>query len=152
MLTSVDALPHLSAVLCSFLSDASSSKAAILSEPGSTEPALEDAKALLSPIPSKDPSQDTAASATLPKPPQSATKPMSRYLGKVSLDAKHINGDLDVIAQEIVKRLAGLEGCDVRVSVEIEAQTIGSFDEEIRRSISESSQKLKFSKSDFSSL
>jgi predicted component of type VI protein secretion system len=127
---------------------------AILSEPGAPAPVVEDAKALLSPTPAKtgELPQDTGASDTLVKPPQPAVQPMSRYLGKVSLDAKHINGDLDKIAQEIVKRLAGLEGCDVKVSVEIEAQTPGSFDEETRRSISESTQKLKFSKSDFSSI
>ena len=126
---------------------------AILSDAGPLDTSTgESVKALLLPstvIPAEPVKQTSTldGSPTMPRPPRPES--LSLYLGKVSLDAKHMNGDLNAIAQEIVKRLAGLEGCDVKVSMEIEARTAGSFDDETRRSISESSRKLNFSKSDF---
>jgi pSer/pThr/pTyr-binding forkhead associated (FHA) protein len=125
---------------------------AILGDSGPAEAGSEDIKSLLitAVIKEGEPTKETVSADSAPaESAKPGAQPVSRYLGKVSFDAKQINGDLNTLAQEVVKRLAGLEGCDVKVSVEIEAQTAGSFDEELRRSISESTQKLKFSKSDF---
>jgi hypothetical protein len=67
-----------------------------------------------------------------------------RYYGRVTIDAQRVHKDMDVIVEEVVQRLTSQLGCEVSISLEIEARKTEGFDEGTVRTISENSRTLKF--------
>lgn len=78
-----------------------------------------------------------------PIAPSPARNP-ARYYGRVQLDPQRIIKEMDVVVEEIVQRLTGLVGCEVKITVEIAARKPDGFDEGIVRTINENSRTLKF--------
>ncbi|MBL7202067.1 MAG: hypothetical protein ISS56_18155 [Anaerolineae bacterium] len=69
---------------------------------------------------------------------------LSRYYGRVQLDPQRVNKDMALIVEEVVERLTAQLGCEVEVTVEINARRPEGFDESTVRTISENSRTLKF--------
>lgn len=71
-------------------------------------------------------------------------KVLRRFHGSVDLDATRMGRDAGQIADEIISHLAGLVGSNVKITVEIEAESDDGFPEEITRIVVENGKTLKF--------
>lgn len=69
---------------------------------------------------------------------------LSRYYGRVKIDAQRINKDIGLIVEEVIERLTSQVGCEVEVTLEIHAKRPEGFDEGTVRTINENSRTLKF--------
>ncbi len=69
---------------------------------------------------------------------------MTRYYGRVAIDPQRANQDMGLIVEEVVERLTSQLGCEVEISVEIEAKRPDGFEESTIRTVSENSRTLKF--------
>jgi hypothetical protein len=76
-----------------------------------------------------------------PTPPE---KKVTRYYGRVVIDPQRANKDMALIVEEVVERLTSQIGCEVEITVEINADRPEGFDEGTVRTISENSNTLKF--------
>ena len=76
--------------------------------------------------------------------PEPAKKVLSRYYGRVKIDPQRVNKDMGLIVEEVVERLTSQVGCEVEITLEIDAQRPEGFDEGTVRTISENSRTLKF--------
>ncbi len=82
--------------------------------------------------------KETGKTIELPK------KVHSRYYGRVEIDPQRVNKDMALIVEEVVERLTSQLGCDVEITLEINAKRPDGFDEGTIRTISENSRTLKF--------
>ena len=73
-----------------------------------------------------------------------AKKELSRYYGRVGIDAQRVNKDIGLIVEEVIERLTSQVGCEVEISLEIHARRPEGFDESTVRTINENSRTLKF--------
>ena len=96
-------------------------------------------------LPSPPPDPDTGE----PGPPSPPPKPVSRYYGRVSLDAQRVNREMSLIVEEVIERLTSIAGCEVDISLEINAVLPAGFDEATIRTVSENSRTLKFTSHGF---
>ena len=62
----------------------------------------------------------------------------------MDIDPQRVNKDLSLIVEEVVERLTSLVGCEVQITVEINAHLPSGFDEGVIRTIGENSRTLKF--------
>ena len=69
---------------------------------------------------------------------------LSRYYGRVAIDAQRVNKDVALIVEEVIERLTSQVGCDAELTLEIKANRPEGFDEGTVRTISENSRTLKF--------
>ena len=92
--------------------------------------------------PSGEPGKDE--SHPVPSPP----KPPGRFYGRVSLDPVRMLRDIGEIAESIVAQL-GRADANVAVTLEIEAVADMGFTDEVRRTINENAQTLKFESHEF---
>ncbi len=76
-----------------------------------------------------------------PAPPK---KVLLRYYGRVGIDAQRVNKDIGLIVEEVIERLTSQVGCEVEITLEINARRPEGFDESTIRTISENSRTLKF--------
>jgi hypothetical protein len=76
-------------------------------------------------------------------------KVLARYYGRVGIDARRVNKDIGLIVEEVIERLTGQVGCEVEITLEINARRPEGFDESTVRTISENSRTLKFKHYDF---
>ncbi len=79
-----------------------------------------------------------------PEPPTPKEKILSHYYGSVELDPQRVNKDMGIIVEEVIERLTSQLGCDVEISLEIQAKKPDGFDESTVRTIGENSRTLKF--------
>jgi len=79
--------------------------------------------------------------ATLPVPEHFKPK---RFHGSVELDPTRVGRDASRIAEEVIAHLAGLNGAQVKVSLEIEAALPEGASEQLVRTVTENSVTLKF--------
>jgi predicted AAA+ superfamily ATPase len=77
----------------------------------------------------------------VPEPPK---KVLSRYYGRVEIDPQRVNKDVGLVVEEVVERLTSQLGCEVEITLEINARRAEGFDESTVRTISENSRTLKF--------
>ncbi|MCB9423196.1 MAG: ATP-binding protein [Ardenticatenaceae bacterium] len=90
---------------------------------------------------------DSSGEIVIPEPPKPAKK--TRYYGRVQIDPQRVNKDMGLIVEEVIERLTGLVGCDVEISLEINAKVSEGFDEATIRTVSENSRTLKFDHHEF---
>ena len=76
-------------------------------------------------------------------------KTLKRYYGRVVIDPMRVHKDMKVIVDEVIQRLTSQIGCNVEVTLEINAKRPEGFDEGTVRTISENSRTLKFEQSGF---
>ncbi|MBN1429503.1 MAG: ATP-binding protein, partial [Anaerolineae bacterium] len=81
-----------------------------------------------------------------PPPPPKVTR---RYYGRARIDPQRVNKDMGLIVEEVVERLTSLVGCEVNITVEIDARLSEGFDESTIRTVSENSSTLKFEQHGF---
>ncbi|MBN2393309.1 MAG: ATP-binding protein, partial [Anaerolineae bacterium] len=74
---------------------------------------------------------------------------LTRYYGRVDVDAQRVNKDMGLIVEEVIQRLTSQVGCEVEITVEIHARKPDGFDESTVRTISENSRTLKFEQYEF---
>lgn len=106
---------------------------------------------------------DTTADGTttsMPPPPGDAvdwdTSPATpssdhptHYYGRISLDSARWTRSVADIAEAIVNQLAKAPDARLTVTIEIEADATGGFDERVQRTVAENATVLKFDTSDF---
>jgi hypothetical protein len=71
-------------------------------------------------------------------------KKVRRYYGRVAIDPQRGNKDMALIVAEVVERLTSQIGCEVDITVEINAKKPDGFEESTVRTVSENSRTLKF--------
>jgi hypothetical protein len=81
--------------------------------------------------------------------PETVEKVISRYYGRVAVDAQRVNKDMGLIVEEVVQRLTSQVGCEVEITIEINARKADGFDESTIRTVSENSRTLKFERYGF---
>lgn len=69
---------------------------------------------------------------------------VSRYYGMVGIDPQRVHKDMGLIVEEVIQRLTSQVGCEVEITLEINAKHAEGFDEDMIRTISENSRTLKF--------
>ena len=75
-----------------------------------------------------------------------APKPIiyKRFYGSVAIDPLRINRDAEAIADEIIQHLSKLSGATVKITLEIEANIPDGVSDDVRRTVTENAQTLKF--------
>jgi hypothetical protein len=87
------------------------------------------------------PTATPPASAPPVSPP---TAVLRRFHGAVSVDATRLSRDADRIALEVVQHLAGLDGAEVEVTIEIQARLREGAPDQVVRTVAENCRTLKF--------
>jgi hypothetical protein len=97
-------------------------------------------------MPTGGPSTTTSApSGSAPSPTVAPT----RYHATVTVDPARTGAVASRIAEEVLSHLVGLDGADVTVTLEIEAQAVAGFPEKIVRTVTENGRTLKFTQQGF---
>jgi predicted AAA+ superfamily ATPase len=99
------------------------------------------------PEPSPQASIDTDGGTVKPpavRPGSTIKKAPTRYHGSVELDSMRVGRDAGRIADELISHLAGLEGANVTVTMEIEATVPDGIPETVVRVVTENGNSLKF--------
>jgi predicted AAA+ superfamily ATPase len=73
-----------------------------------------------------------------------AVPPRRRFHGSVALDPLRAGADAGRIVQEVLAHLTGLQGAEVRVTLEIEAQLPAGVPEQVERIVTENCRTLRF--------
>ncbi|WP_293645321.1 ATP-binding protein [Thiolapillus sp.] len=81
--------------------------------------------------------------------PDKASSFKKQFYGTVSLDPIRAKMDFATIIDEVVQQFTAKLGVDVKISVEIQAQSKEGFDEALQRAIKENCNVLKFLTSEF---
>jgi hypothetical protein len=79
-----------------------------------------------------------------PTPPPPPPKKRTRYYGRVQIDPQRVNREMALIVEEVIERLTSLVGCEVEITLEINAHLPEGFDEGVIRTVSENGRTLKF--------
>ena len=93
----------------------------------------------------------TGATVAPPAAGPVAPKLPKRYYGTVELNAQRVGRDASEIANELIAHLVGLDGAEVRVTMEIEANLPNGATEQIVRIVTENGKQLKFKSQGFES-
>ncbi len=107
------------------------------------------------PVPGGGAGGDGGGGVEPPKPPKPGdppvpqTKPRKRFYGTVSLDSHTGRMAYDEIQKEIINLLNNRPGVTVRLKLDIEADSMEGFDENIQRAVRENCGTLNFSQADF---
>jgi predicted AAA+ superfamily ATPase len=72
-----------------------------------------------------------------------------RFYGVASVSPERLGRDAGRIAEEVVAHLAGLDGTEVEVTVEIRAKNEGGFPDAVVKLVSENASSLRFAESGF---
>lgn len=101
--------------------------------------------------------ETTRGGETAPQTPAGGTSPgippttsaKKQFYGTIMLDPIKAKMDFATIMDEVVQQFTSKLGVDVKISVEIQAQSKDGFDETLQRSIKENCNVLKFDSSEF---
>ncbi len=80
---------------------------------------------------------------------ESKTKQFKRFYGRVDLDSMRLSRDAGQIAEEVIQHLAALPSSEVKISLEITADTPQGIPEKTVRVLLENCKTLKFKVNDF---
>ena len=69
---------------------------------------------------------------------------LTRYYGRVKIDPQRANREMGVIVEEVIERLTSQLGCEVEISLEVQADQPDGFEEGTVRTVNENSRTLKF--------
>lgn len=62
----------------------------------------------------------------------------------MEIDPQRVNKGMALIVEEVIERLTSQLGCEVEITLEIDARRPEGFDESTVRTLNENSQTLKF--------
>lgn len=91
----------------------------------------------------------TGTPSVVTSPDSPATPTYTRFFGTRVLDSQRYAADFSKITNEVIQHLAGVDGAEVEVRIEITAKAAGGFDENKRRTVQENANTLKFEQSSF---
>lgn len=91
----------------------------------------------------------TDGSGTDVSKPRTDEAVFTRFFGTRVLNSQRYAGDFSKIINEVIQHLAGVDGSDVEVRIEITAKSPKGFDESKRRTVQENANTLKFEQSGF---
>lgn len=80
---------------------------------------------------------------------QTQSKKFRRFYGTVELDPMRVSRDAGQIAEEVIQHLAALPSSDVKISLEISANTPEGIPENVARILIENCKTLKFKQNEF---
>jgi hypothetical protein len=101
---------------------------------------------------SAGPTAPSASAPTRGTGKGSTPQPLARrYHASVSLDAMRVGLGASRVAEEVITHLAGLDGADVRVTLEIQADIPNGAPEDVVRTVTENGRTLKFTSQGFES-
>jgi len=104
------------------------------------------------PLPPEPPGDsDDDDDRTPPSPPPHPSLP-TRYFGVASVGVERPARDLQQIASEVLTHLTALDGCEVTITLEVEARRPTGFEEGTIRTVGENARTLGFSSNDFEQL
>ncbi len=89
----------------------------------------------------------TGTKTVMPVPP--VEKKTTRYYGRVQLNPQRVNKDMGLIVAEVLEHLTSLVGCEVAVTLEIQANYPAGFEDGVLRTVGENSRTLKFDHFEF---
>jgi len=101
---------------------------------------------------------NAAQGGTIPQsyptvPPSVADPPTAkktrRFYGTIDLNALQPTGDVSKVAQEVIKHLMALNGANVRITLEVQADVPDGVPDDVKRTVSENCKTLKFTNFDF---
>lgn len=92
---------------------------------------------------------DDPAQPILGETPTPQVKPKKRFHGSVTLNPKRTGSDAGRVAEEIIAHLDALQGANVRVTLEIEADVPTGVPDNVIRIVTENSRALKFESQGF---
>jgi hypothetical protein len=101
------------------------------------------------PGPQPDPGSQPGPGPVPPGPGPQPKTPKTRFFGSVSLDPIQARRQFADIADEVIALLANRNGTQVRISIDIEAETTDPFDDSIQRAVKENCNQLRFRSSEF---
>ena len=84
----------------------------------------------------------TASTGRVPHPPAAA--PKRRFYGSIDLDSTLAKKQFADIVDEVIQQFTARHGVNVRISIELEAETQSGFDDSIQRAVRENCNQLKF--------
>lgn len=93
------------------------------------------------------PQPDTGEEKIITPPP--VEKKATQYYGRVEVNPQRVNREIGLIVAEVLEHLTGLVGCEVKVTVEIQAQYPQGFEDGTLRTVGENSRTLKFDHFEF---
>lgn len=73
-----------------------------------------------------------------------ATPTSTRFFGTVKLDPTRVGRDAGKIAENVIQHLSGLVGCDVNITLEIEATLRDGVEDRVEKIVTENCRTLKF--------
>jgi len=83
-----------------------------------------------------------------PSQPLEPARP-KRFFGSIDLNATRASRDVDNLIKEVLQHLTGLDGADVRLTLEIEADVPGGVPDQVQMVVSENCRNLKFKQQGF---
>lgn len=84
-----------------------------------------------------------------PPPPPPPPKKITRYYGRVNLNPQRVNKQVADVVAEVLEHLTALVGCEVTVTLEIQANYPAGFEDSTVRTVGENGRTLKFALSEF---
>lgn len=85
-----------------------------------------------------------------PKPPvPPVEQKTTRYYGRVALDPQRVNKSISELVAEVLEHFTSLVGCEVTVTLEIQAKHPAGFEDGTVRTVGENSRTLKFEHFEF---
>ena len=97
------------------------------------------------------PSEATSTAPVSGTGPSPAMRSPKRFHGSVALDPARAGRDAGRVTDEVIAHLAGLVGSNVRVTLEIEAETLTGVPDHVVRTVTENARTLKFTSHGFES-
>jgi hypothetical protein len=73
----------------------------------------------------------------------------TRYYGRVALDPQRVNKSISELVAEVLEHFTSLVGCEVTVTLEIQAKHPAGFEDGTVRTVGENSRTLKFEHFEF---
>jgi len=95
--------------------------------------------------------EGTNGTSTVREDPQTSTQipKNKRFFMSADLDTTRINRDVQKYVEEIIQHLTSVDGAQVKVSLEVEAQVVDGFTQQTMRTISENCRTLRVRDSGF---
>ena len=81
--------------------------------------------------------------------PPAAVAVKKRFYGTVSLDPIRAKIDFSTVVDEVVEHFTKNPGAEVKISVDIQAEAAGGFDEQTQRTVRENCSVLNFQSAEF---
>ena len=94
------------------------------------------------------PGETTTVTPPCPQPPRESNNP-KRFFGSVELDPVRCKRDFDQVTEAVLQHLISYAGTEITIRIEVEARAADGFSENVRRTVTENCNTLKFETNEF---